>query len=405
MNNLAVNAAERVSYPLVSSNSQSIYDYFTGETRVKGTQSNGVCFFSQDGESQRPYRVFNRSLEENPHYPSFRITEKSNSLLTAWHSQTDKEPAEFELLNLSDMSNENVMWLRASGEVNSLTLNKSEKLLAMIYHDEGWRVDIRRSSNFQLREVVHHSAPLIGVFFHNDVLFSLSNKLVASYPEDRHKSCIVSSNRKVLGWAQHPTDPYLVLIEPESYKIIDLNTLELVKSAEWTEQIRWFNLLQKYSSHSLEQPVDNSTAAFSSDGNRLFLGGYGQLAVFDWHDMLRPRCLQPEPSDMIDIHTDNCKGEKVLAGHIIDMVPINRDRLLCATADGYLNMLNIRTREVNLLLKPGNGVRMNSLQLCANNKYLAMIGYYYGYDNSGCNVESALLIWKLSRLLKKAELM
>ena len=139
----------------------------------------------------------------------------------------------------------------------------------------------------------------------------------------------------------------------------------------------------------------------------MFLGGYGKLAVFDWHDMLRPRCLQPKPGDMIDINPDNysnSKNKKALAGHIIDMVPINRDRLLCATADGYLSMLNIRTREVNLLLKPGTGVRMNSLQLCANNKYLAMIGYYYGYDNTGCNVESALLIWKLSRLLKKGTL-
>lgn len=407
MNNLAVNAAERDFYPLVGSDSQSIYDYFAGDNRAKDTQNNGICFVSQDGKLQRPYRVFNRSLEENPQYPSFRITDNSNSLLTAWHSQTDKEPAEFELLNLNDMSNENVMWLRASGEVNSLAVNKTEELLAMIYHDEDWRVDIRRSSNFQLREVVHHSSPIIGVFFYNDVVFSLSDKLIASYPEDRHKNFLVSSSEKILGWAQHPTSPYLVLIEPESYKIIDLNTLEHVKRAEWTEPIKWFNLLQKYSNHSLEQPVDNSTAVFSSDGNRLFLGGYGQLAVFDWHDMLRPRCVQPKPSDMIDILSSNYskdKRKKVLSAHIIDMVPVNRDKLLCATADGYLSMVNIRTKEVNLLLTPGTGVRMNSLQLCANNKYLAMIGYYYGFDNNGCNVESALLIWKVSRLLNKGKL-
>ncbi len=406
MNNLAVNAAERVFYPLVSPDPQSFYDYFAGNTLAKATpRINGVCFVSQNDELQKPYRIFNRSLEESPQYPSFRITDHSNSLLTAWHSQTDKEPVEFELLDLNDMSHEKIMWLRASGEVNSLVVNKTEKLLAMVYHDENWRVDIRRSDNFQLREVVQHTSPIIGVFFHEDILFSLSNKLIVSYPEDRHESSLVSSSKKILGWAQHPTDPYIILIEPESYSIVDLSTLRIVKRAEWTKQIKWFNFLQKYSSHSFEHPVSNSTAAFSTDGNHLFLGGYGKLAVFDWYDVLRPRCIQPKPSAIIDIHANNYsidKREKYFTAHIINIVPVNRDRLLCATADGYLSMLNIRSGEVNLLLAPGSGgVRMNSLQLCANSKYLAMTGYYYGFDNNHYNVESALLIWKLSRLLNK----
>jgi len=408
MNNLAVNAAERVSYPLVGTVSQTINDDFvTNERNPKNTNTKGVCFLSQDGKEQGPYRVFNRSFEENPQYPYFRIMDDSNSLLTAWHSQTDKEPAEFELLNLNDMSHENIVWLRASGEVNALTVNKKETLLAMVYHDEGWRVDIRRSNNFQLREVVHHVLPVIGMFFYHDVLFSLSNKLMASYPEDRRGNALVSSSSKVLGWAKHPTDPYLVLIEPERYRIINLDTLELVKSAEWTEQIKWFNLLQKYSNHNFEQPIDNSIAVFSTDANHLFLGGYGQLAVFDWHDMLRPRCVQPKPISMIDIHSNNYgidEEDKVVATHIIDMMPINRDRVLCATADGYLSMLNVRTREITLLLIPGTGVRMNSLQLCVHNKYLAMVGYYYGFDNNECKVESALLIWRLSRLLNHGNL-
>ncbi len=405
MNNLAVNAAERVFCPLVSPGPQSIYDYFAGNTLAKSKiQTTGVCFFSRERQPQYPYRVFNRSLEDTPLYPSSRVIEHSNSLLTAWHSQSDKEPAEFELLDFSDMSHENVMWLRASGEFNSLAVDKTEKLLAMVYHDEKWRIDIRRSGNFQLREVVHHTSPVIGVSFHKDVLYSLSNKLIASFPEDRRENNIICSSDKILGWAQHPTEPYLVLIEPEQFRIIDLGTHELVKSAEWTKQIKWFNLLQKYSNHCFEHPVDNSTAVFSTDGNRLFIGGYGKLAVFNWHDMLRPRCLQPEPESMLDIHSGNYstdKQKKVSAAHIISILPVNRDRLLCATADGYLIMVNIRTEEVNLLLVPGNGVRMNSLQLCADNKYLAMTGYYYGFDNKYCNVESALLVWKLSRLVNK----
>lgn len=405
MNNLAVNAAERVFCPLVSPGPQSIYDYFAGNTLAQTkTQTTGICFFSRDKKLQRPYRVFNRSREEVPLYPSFRMIGHSNSLMTSWHNHSDKEPAEFELLDLDDMSRENFMWLRASGEFNSLAVDKAEKLLAMVYHGEGWRVDIRRANNFQLREVVHHTLPINGVFFHGDVLFSLSNQLIASFPEDRRENNIVCSSEKILGWAQHPTEPYVILIEPEQYKIIDLNTYELVKSAEWTKQIKWFNLLQKYSNRSFDHPVDNSTAVFSTDGNRLFIGGYGKLAVFNWHDILRPRCIQPEPESVLDIHSGNYstdKRKKIFAAHIINMAPVNRDKLLCATADGYLIMLNIRTGEVTLLLAPGNGVRMNSLQLCANSKYLAMTGYYYDFDNSRWNVESALLIWKLSRLIGK----
>jgi hypothetical protein len=405
MNNLAVNAAERDLYPLIGIGSQSIYDYFANNKLSKiSPRADGMCFVAHNGELQRPYRTLNRSFEEHPQYPYFRIMDHSNALLTAWHSKSDKEPTEFGLLDLSDMSQDNIAWLRASGESHSLIVNKTEKLLAMVYHDEGWRVDIRRSDNFQLREVVHHAAPIVGAFFYNDVLFSLSNKLIVSYPEERHENCLISSSSKVLGWAQHPTDPYLVLIEPERYKIIDLNTHALVKTAEWTDQMKWFNVMQKYSNRNFVLHVDKSTAEFSTDGNRLFLGGYGQLAVFDWHDMLRPRCVQPEPANMIDIHSNNyCAGDqrKSIDAHIIDMVPINRDKLLCATADGYLSMVNVRAKEIFLLLKPGSGVRMNSLQLCANGKYLAMLGYYYNYEDSGCEVESALLIWKLSRLLNK----
>jgi hypothetical protein len=364
-------------------------------------------FFSRDEKLQRPYRVFNRSHDETPLYPSFRIIGHTKSLLTAWHNHSDKEPAEFELLDLNDMSRENIMWLRASGEFSSLAVDKAEKLLAMVYHGEGWRVDVRRANNFQLREVVHHIQPVTGVFFHENVLFSLSNKLIASFPEDRRESNVICSSEKILGWAHHPTDPYLILIEPEQYRIVDLNTHEIVKVAEWTKQIKWFNLLQKYSSRDFVHPVDNSTAVFSTDGNRLFIGGYGKLAVFNWHDMLRPRCLQPEPESMLDIHSGNYstdKRKKVFAAHIINMAAVNRDRLLCATDDGYLIMLNIRTEEVNLLLAPGNGVRINSLQLCAKNKYLAMAGYYYDFDNDRWNVESALLLWKLSRLVNRGTL-
>jgi len=206
MNNLAVNAAERVFCPLVSPGSQSIYDYFAGNTLAEAKpQTTGVCFVSRDNELQRPYRVFNRSLEETPQYPSFRITDHSSSLLTAWHSQSDKEPVEFEVLDLGDMSRENIMWLRAYGEFSSLAVDRTEKLLAMVYHGERWRVDIRRAKNFQLREVVHHTLPVNGVFFHDDVLFSLSNKLIASFPEDRRENNIICSSQKILGWAQHPT--------------------------------------------------------------------------------------------------------------------------------------------------------------------------------------------------------
>ena len=406
MNNFAVNAVERDLYPPAGVDSQPFYDYFANNKLNKvSTRTDGMCFLTKDGKLQRPYRTFNRSFEKNQQYPYFRIMDHSNSLLTAWYSKTDKEPTEFELLNLNDMSHNNVAWLRATGESCSLIVNKTEKLLAIVYHDEYWRVDIRRSDNFQLREVVHHIAPIVGVFFHNDVLFSLSNKLIVSYPEERHENCLISSSKKVLGWAQHPTDPYLVLIEPDRYKIIDLNTLTLVKTAEWTEQMKWFNILQKYSNHRLELHVDKSTAEFSTDGNRLFLGGYGQLAVFNWHDMLRPRCAQPEAENIINIRSNNYSSEgqgKNIDAHIIDMVPINRDKLLCATADGYLSVINIRTEEISLLLTPGNGVRINSLQLCSKGKYLSMLGYYYGFDISGnCRLESALLIWKLSRLLNK----
>ena len=408
MTNLAMNVAERDFYPFDGADPQSVYDCFASNAlnQLK-PHDDGICFSAQDNEPQYPYRVFNRSFEENPHYPYFRAMEDSNFLLTAWRSKCGKEPTEFEALNLKDMSHDNIAWLRASGESSSMIVDKMDKLLAMVYHEEGWRVDIRRSGNFQLREVVHHATPVIGVFFHNDVVFSLSNELIASYPEERHENCLIYSSRKVLGWAQHPTDPYLILIEPEHYRIIDLNTLGIVKTAEWTESMKWFNLLQKYSNHSLELYADKSTTKFSTDGNRLFLGGYGQLAIFDWYDLFRPRCVQPKPSSMIStcLNSYSTKGQKKKSdAHIIDMVSINRDKLLCATADGYLSMLNTRTGEVFLLLKPGSGVRINSLQLCANGKYLAMLGYYYGFDASGnCEVETALLIWKLSRLLNRKQ--
>lgn len=407
MNNLAVNTAVRTPGSVNSVGTQSVYEYFAAnkapETKIK---TNGVCFIMPDGEFQRPYRVFNRSFEEDPKSPYFRMMSRSNSLLTAWHSQCDKEPTEFELLNLADMSRENIAWLRAAGDITQLAVSKDEKLLALAYHDDGWRVDIRRSDNFQLREVVHHAEPLIGLFFHNDVLFSLSSKLVVSYPEKRQENCLVASSKKILGWVQHPTARYLLVIEAEHYWIIDLEKLQIVKKAEWTEQIKWFNILQKYSNRNLELHSNNSIATFSKDGNRLFLGGYGKLAMFDWHDMLRPRCVQPKPSAVINIHSDNYPDggqPKVLNAHIIDMIPINRDRLLCVSADGYLTMINSRTKEGYLLLTPGSGVRINSLQLCAQGKNLAMIGYYYDIDDYGvCKVESALLIWKLSRLLNKS---
>ncbi len=406
MNDLAVNAAEGTFCPVSDIGSQSVYEYFAGnkppKTKIK---TNGVCFIAQNGELQRPYRMFNRSLEENPRYPYFRMMSRSNSLLTAWHSQSDKEPTEFELLSLNDMSHENIAWLRAAGELTHLAVNKSEKLLAMAYHDYGWRIDVRRSDNFQLREVVHHTEPIIGLFFHNDVLFSLSSKLVVSYPEDRLENSLIASSKKILGWVQHPTAPYLLVIEPERYWIVDLNKLRVVKKAEWTEQIKWFNILQKYSNRNLELYSNNSIATFSKDGNRLFLGGYGKLAMFAWHDMLRPRCMQPKPDSVINIHSGNYPAggqKKVPDAHIIDMIPINRDRLLCVSADGYLSMINTRTREGCLLLIPGSGVRINSLQLCAKGKNLAMTGYYYDLDDCGIyKMESVLLIWKLSRLLNK----
>ena len=209
-----------------------------------------------------------------------------------------------------------------------------------------------------------------------------------------------------MGWAHHPKDPYLILIEPEHYSIVDLNTLMVIKTAEWTEQIKWFNILQKYSNRKPELYANNSIVAFSKDGNHMYLGGYGKLAVFNWHDVLRVRCEQPQPDSIININGGRSLSrgrEKVSDAHIIDMMPINRDRILYVTADGYLNMINTRTGEESLLLTPGNGVRINSLQVCMKGKYLAMVGYYYGCDDAGkCKVESVLLIWKLSRLVNKA---
>ncbi|MDD5699361.1 MAG: hypothetical protein PHH77_12170 [Victivallaceae bacterium] len=402
MNNLAVNAAEGVFYPVGSSVSQSIYEYFTGNKRSRlQPKTNRVCFIAENGDLECPCQTFNRSFEEIPKYPYFRMMSHSDSLLTVWYSQQDKEPAEFEVLNLADMSRENVAWLRAAGEVTSLVLNRTGKLLGLVYHDDNWRVDVRRANNFQLREVVHHAAPITGVFFHKDIVFSLSNKLVVSYPEDRRENSLIHTGGKVLGWAHHPTDPYLIAIEPEHYWIVDLNELKVIKTAEWPEQIKWFNLLRKYSNYSFDRQADSSTVAFSNEGNRLFLGGYGELAVFDWHDMLRPRSEKPEPLNVLDLDS-NVTPNAAPGAHIINMMPINRDRLLCVTADGYLRLLNIRTEEKYLLLTPGSGVRINSLQVCARGKRLAMVGYYYGIDRDGrCRMESALLIWKLSRLLNR----
>ena len=399
------NVAEKNLYPFDDIGSQFAYNNFTDKVIQP---INEMCFITHDGKLQRPYRIFNRSFEGNPQHPYFRIMDYSNSLLTAWRSQNSKEPIELELLKLSDMSHNNVTRIQGSGNIDSLILNKTEKLLAMVYCEEDWRVDIRRLSNFQLREVVPHTTPIIGVFFYNDILFSLSNQLIASYPEERHENCLISSSEKVLGWAQHPTGPYLVLIEPECYKIIDLNTLKLVKTAEWVEQMKWFYILQKFSNHSFEPYIDKNTAKFSTDGNRLFLGGYGQLAALDWYNMLRPRCTLLEPAKMIDIRSSRGSGSQreSFDAHIIDMIPINRDKLLCATTNGYLCMVNIRTEEVFLLLTPGAKIRVNSLQLCANGKYLAMRGYHYGFDDSDSSkAESALLIWKLSQLLRKKRLL
>jgi hypothetical protein len=407
MNNMAVNAAVGNLYPLGGIDSQSIYDYFA-DGRVEKQQTtlnNGLVFQGMDGEVRKPYRVFNRSLDNGSRRPYYRVMLKANSILTAWQSQHDKEPAEFQMLDLGNMTQENVAWLRADGEVNLIAVNKAEKLLAMVYHDEHWRVDIRRCDNFQLREVVAHEMPVSGLFFHEDVLFSLSNRLIASYPEDRRENMLVCSSNNVLGWAHHPTDPYLVIVEADCFRVIDLNNLKVVKKAQWTDAIKWFNVLQRYSNHSLEQHLNKTTAIFTKDGNRLLLGGYGKLAVFDWHDMLRPRCEQPGPEKIIDIHPEKYSpGTRKLLpdSHIIDMAAINRDRVLCATADGYLCMVNTRTEEIALLLKPGLGVRMNSLQLDCKGKYLTMVGYHYGFENRECRVESALMIWKMSRLMSKA---
>ena len=408
MNNMAVNAAAGSLYPLGGIDSQSIYDYFAN-SRVEKSQkvrNDGLAFLGMDGELKRPYRVFNRSLDNGSRRPYYRMMHNANSIFTAWQSHYDKEPAEFQMLDLGNMSQENVAWLRADGEVNLIAVNKTERLLAMVYHDEHWRVDIRRCDNFQLREVVQHQMPISGLFFHGDVLFSLSNKLIASYPEDRRENTLVCSGGKVLGWAHHPTDPYLVIVETDCFRIVDLDSLQVIKKSQWTEPIKWFNILQRYSNHSLEQHLNKTTAIFSKDGNRLLLGGYGKLAVFDWHDMLRPRCEQPNPEKIVDIHPEKYStGTRKLLpdSHIIDMVAVNRDRVLCVTADGHLCMVNTRSEEISLLLKPGLGVRMNSLQLDRKGKYLAMVGYHYGFDNRECQVESALMIWKMSRLMSKAD--
>ena len=409
MNNLAVNAADGTLYPSAGIDSQSIYEYFAGNERSKSKlRTTSVCFVGEKGEFKRPYRVYNRSLDEVPKYPYLRMMPEANILLTAWRSHNDKEPIEFETLDLTDMSKDNIAWLRANGELTNMAVNKAERLLAMAYRDESWRIDIRRTNNFQLREVVHHPSPIIGLFFHKEMLVSLSNKLIVSYPEARNENCLLNSNSKVIGWAHHPTEPYMVIIEADRYYIVDLDKLRVVKKAEWTEQIKWFNLLRKYSNQSTNMQVKNCTAAFSKDGNRFLLGGYGKIAVFDWHDMLRPRCVQPKPENVVCIYSDDfCSKEHkgMLDAHITDIVPLNRDKLLCVTSGGYMTMANIRTQERNLLLSPGNGVRINSIQLSANGKRLAMAGYYYGIDGKGgCKVESALLIWKVSRLLSKASL-
>jgi hypothetical protein len=400
MNTLAAHAAGGTFYPFPGMASQSFYDYFADQSLNQMHQrTNGLCFVSLDGKFQRPYRVFNRSLAESPQFPYFRVMESSNSLLTAWVSRNDHEPTEFNMIYLDDMSHENLAWLRAAGTINSITFSKNEKLMALAYHDDGWHVDVRRSGNFQLREVVHHASMLNGVFFHNDVMFSLSNQLIATYPEDRRENTLVCSARKVLGWAQHPTAPYLALLEADCCRIIDLDNLSVVKTIEWTEQIKWFYLLQKYSNHHHYIHVAQSAASFSKDGNHLLLGGCGQLAVFNWNDMLRPRCPEPEPEAVININSESGDGEEVLNAHIVDILPVNRDKILCATADGYLAMINTRQEEVLLLLKPGTGVRINSLQLCPKGKYLTMAGYHYSFDGDSYQMESAMLIWKMSRLI------
>jgi hypothetical protein len=405
MSNLAVNTADGALYPFGGNGPQSVYDYFAGNSYpTKNVRNGNMHFTTSNGDFVKPYRSFNRSSEETPKYPHFQFVKSSNSLLTAWHGKNDKDPVEFETLSLNDMSRENVAWLRAAGEFNYLGINKSEKLMALAYYDENWRIDIRRSDNFQLREVVHHDSPVKGIFFHNNVVFSLSDKLIVSYPEDRLNPTVLGSCKKVLGWAQHPKSPYLIIIEPESFKIIDLTNLKLVKSAEWTNEIKWFNLLQNYSNQGANIHSNKSSVVFSQDGNHLFLGGYGKVAVFNWNDMLRPRCIQPETDKILSLIDKKQLSSKRTNNHIIDIEPVNRDRILCVTADGRMNMLNIRTDENYSLLKSANGVRINSLQLCSNGKRLAMMGYYYGIDDYGnCKIESNLLIWKLSKLLRKAE--
>ncbi|MFA6714960.1 MAG: hypothetical protein WCS27_06265 [Victivallaceae bacterium] len=406
MNTLAVNTAGGLSRLVPGVESQSFYDYFADAPLNRmHKRTNGLCFISQDNDFQRPYRIFNRSLTESPQFPYFRIMEKSNSLLTAWVSRNEHEPTEFNMIDLNNMSQENLAWLRAAGTINSITVSEDEKLMALAYYGDGWRVDIRRSQNFQLREVVNHASPLSGVFFHNDILFSLSDQLVASYPESRYESCAVCSVKKVLGWAKHPTAPYLALVETDCYRIIDLEKLCVIKTAEWTERIKWFYLLQKYSNRHHHIHVAESAVSFSKDGNHLLLGGCGQLAVFNWNDMLRPRCPQPEPENIITLPLeaapDTGDKKRILDAHIVDILPLNRDKILCATAEGYLCQINTRTEEVFLLLKPGTGVRINSLQLCPKGKYLTMTGYYYAFDGNAYQLESAMLIWKMSRLLNK----
>lgn len=405
MNTLAVNTAGGTFCPGTGVASQSFYDSFADHSlNQMYRRTNGLCFVSRNGDFQRPYRVFNRSQAESPQFPYFRIMENSNSLLTAWVSRNDHEPTEFNLIDLNSMAPENLAWLRASGTIHSITVSKNEKLMALAYYDDGGRVDVRRANNFQLREVVHHNSPVNGVFFHNDVLFSLSSQLIASYPEDRQENCLVCSGRNVLGWAQHPTAPYLVLLEADGYRIIDLDSLRMVKTAEWTEQIKWFYLLQKYLNYHHPVHSVKGAANFSKDGNRLLLGGCGQIAVFNWNDMLRPRCPQPKPEAVINIQSEDPSedGKKILTAHIVDMLPVNRDRILCATADGYLCLVNTRAEEVFLLLQPGTGVRIGSLQLCPKGKYLTMAGAYYAFDDTSYQMESAMLIWKMSRLVNNA---
>ncbi|MDD5727327.1 MAG: hypothetical protein PHV59_02075 [Victivallales bacterium] len=407
MSNMAVNAVTGTLCPLGGIDSQSIYDYFAGNRieKARTVRSDGLTFSGIDDTPRTAYRVFRRNVEGGSRRPYYRMMNKANAVLTAWQSPHDKEPTEFQLLDLGDMSQENIAWLRADGEVNLMVVDKAEKLLAMAYHDEHWRIDIRRSDSFQLREVIRHAMPVSGLFFHNDVLFSLSNKLVASYPEDRRESVLVCSGSNVLGWAHHPSDPYMIIVETDSFRIIDLDSLRVVKEAAWTDAIRWFNILQRYSNHNMEQHLNKSTAVFSKDGNRLLLGGYGRLAVFNWHDMLRPRCEQPEPEKIIDIHPEKYSPEVRKSppdSHIIDMACLNRDRVLCVTAAGYLSLVNIRSDETALLLKPGIGVRINSVQLDSKGKYLAMTGYHYDFDGRECKVDTALMLWKMSRLINKS---